>query len=366
MAPLPFPGFEKDRPPVDTFTEQAPQPADLPFIAGGTNVVLLPHMRFLADRAAELWDAGQPLRDGETVSDRVARFAPTSVRPEVWARIRPLVQQAADAAAATPYRAGTLAALTAQLAHWCDREGLAITNEVVFHPDTVDRFVVQGCAQLASGTQLNYRCQLRRVGERLLGPPLYPLRPVPMRASGLVAPYSTTEVAALVGWARGATTFRMRHNLMVLLSFGMGAGLTSQEVNTVVGSDVSEDVDGLLVKVSGPRARIVPVLRRWEDHVREAADLAGWRPVFLTTRTKVSRKDVTGFVERCATADAPRLRVQRLRATWIVHHLAARTPLQALQTAAGASAAQLAGYATYLPALDPGLARRLLREAGSQ
>ena len=46
-------------------------------------------------------------------------------------------------------------AVGTQPAVWVDTLGLPVEPEVVFHPDTVDRFATEGCAHLAPGTRLD-------------------------------------------------------------------------------------------------------------------------------------------------------------------------------------------------------------------
>jgi integrase len=329
-------------------------------------VALLPVAEFLADRASPEWDRGQPLRPGDSVSARIARFSPQDIPAEVWERIGPLVREAATRTAPdSPRLTTTLLTVMAQLAWWCERQGLPMVLDVVLHPDTVDRFVLEGLAHLRSGSQANYQTHLRRVGEVALGPPLYPMRRIPVRRSAEVVPYSPEEVAALLGWIRGLRTDRMHDNATVILSFGLGAGLRRVELNVVLGSEVVADATGVLVRVTTGRwKRDIPVLRRWEEHVAQAAQRSGHRPVFLLDRRGITRDQLTGFIERLPASSAvPKLSPRRLRATWIAHHLRARTPAQILADAAGATPVQLAKYVKYLPAVDPGLARRLLREA---
>src|SRR5207302_9330855 len=105
----------------------------------------------------------------DSVTDRVDRFRPAGLDMSAWRRIAPLVGGVvAEAAPKTAYRAARLLSVTARAVAWCDREGLPLTPEIVLHPDTVDRFAVEGLAGLSRGTQLNYRHQLRRVGEAVL------------------------------------------------------------------------------------------------------------------------------------------------------------------------------------------------------
>lgn len=318
---------------------------------------------FLKDRIAEQWYAGQPVRAQEPVSAAIAKFTPKSLPPEVWSRIGGFVTSSVEQA--TPHTvttAMTLMTIVTQLVVWTDRLGLPFDAEVVFHPGTIDRFAVEGCAHLAAGTQQNYRTWLRDVGHTLC-PDLYPPRQLALPRSDPLEPYSSSDMAALSAWSRGLPSDRYRHNSSVLLDFGFGAGLTSQEISRLVGSDVHGDEDGVTVTVIGDKARDVPVLRRFEDQVKALARLAGSGPIFLPERRGIHNRQIPNFIARCPQGDAPRLNMNRLRATWIVLHLSAGTQLGALAKAAGIDASQLVRYQPYAAALGPTERRRELREA---
>jgi hypothetical protein len=149
----------------------------------------------------------------------------------------------------------------------------------------------------------------------------------------------------------------------VLLALGLGAGLANNEMQRLVGTDIGIDEEGIQITVRGDRPRTIPVLRRWEAHVKNAATVAGDGAVFLPGRPRTSAKAITYFVDRLPPSEVGPLSVQRLRITWIVHHLRAQTPLRVLQTAAGSSAPQLVRYLAYLDDPDPLVTRRLLRDA---
>jgi hypothetical protein len=319
---------------------------------------------FLQDRKALHFYAGQPVRGTEPVSAAMARFTPNSVPKPVWSRIGGFVTAAVEQA--TPYTvttAMTLMTIVTQLVVWTDRLGFPLESDQIFHPGNIDRFVVEGCAHLRPGTRQNYRTWLRDVGQ-VLSPDLYPPRQLVLPRSDPLLPYSTREVGELLAWSRGLPSLRYRHNASVLLAFGFGAGLTSQEISRLIGTDIRRDADGVLVKVIGPKARAVPALRHLEDQIASLAEDANERPIFLPERRGINNRQIPNFIARCPTGDAPRLNMNRLRATWIVHHLSAGTQLGALADAAGIEASQLVRYHRYAEHVDPGLARRQLRQAG--
>ena len=175
---------------------------------------------FLEHRLATSWYAGQPLSVGESVSRVINRFSPRSVPPAQWARIEGLVRDSVRRAVpVSAHSAAALMNVVTQLAVWVESIGQPLSAEVIFHPDTVDRFAKEACANRAAGTQNNYRSQLRGVGSAVLGPEVYPPAPLQLPKADPVAPYSAGEVAAFLCWARGLPTKRYRDNVAVI--FGL-------------------------------------------------------------------------------------------------------------------------------------------------
>jgi len=297
------------------------------------------------------------------VSEAITGYSPLRMAPEVWGRVEEFVRDVVRRAEpGAVYEARRLMNVVAQLAAWADRCGLGLAPEVVLHPDTIDRFVREACGHLQSGTQLNYRTMLREVGASVLGPDVYPLRPLPLWRSELVHPYSPSEQAQLLSWCRGLTTARYRNNIAVLLAVGLGAGLTSDEVCLLRGDDIVRDDYGVVIRVTRGPGREVPVLRRWEEEVAAIGARAGSKPVFLP-HIKVTKRKVANFVSRCPRGDAPSLNMVRLRVTWLVHHISAGTNVVVLTKASGRAINQVVKYAGFAAVPDADEARRQLVEA---
>jgi hypothetical protein len=249
-----------------------------------------------------------------------------------------------------------------QLVVWVDTLGLPLEEGVVFHPDSIDRFAREGCAHLASGTQFNYRRQLRAVGAAVLGPEVFPPPPLSLKRANPLGPYTHREIAALWAWSRGLPTERYRHNTSVVLAYGLGCGLTGQELSHLIGTEVSRGSDGVLVQVGRHRPRVVPVVRRWEDIVADQAAKAGDGPIFLPERMGITRRQIPNFIARCPRGDAPPLNMVRARITWLVGHLSAGTHIKVLAGAAGVDVTQIVRYARYATSPDGDAARRMLRD----
>ena len=76
---------------------------------------------------------------------------------------------------------------------------------------------------------------------------------------------------------------------------------------------------------------------------------------------RAQRKRVSVFTENLPRSDTPKLSSQRLRATWIVRHLEARVPVNALAVAAGINSEELFRYPPRMASVPPDDADRLLR-----
>ena len=324
-----------------------------------------PDCSFAHERRTESWDRGAPLRVGDSVTAAITRFSPKDVHDDVWERIRPVVTAAVTGTSpATPGLARRQLTIATQLAVWADRIGVPLEHTVLFHPETIDRYIREGCAHLSIGSRMNYRSQLWKFGEAVIGPEHFPPHPLPLRRSPTNTPYSKAEVTELVAWSRGLTTSHMRRNAQALLAIGLGAGLSSQEVSRLVGTDVRDSEGLVLVEVIGDKARTVPVLRTWAVPVLQLARESGDRAFFRPERTRITRADIVAFINRCSDREESLFCIQRTRITWMVTHLAAGTHLAALHRASGVTAAQLTKYLAFVPPLADDLAYRELTEAG--
>jgi hypothetical protein len=282
------------------------------------------------------------------VHDVIERFHARDLPPDRAARVEAFVRSAVLAAEPrAPFVAENHLTVVTQIVAWADRIGLELDPGVVFHPETIDRFLLDGCAHLSDGSRLNYRTILWRVGAAVLGPHLFPAKPLPLGRTSMTAPYSDADIIDLVSSSRGLPTPHMRRNARALLAIGFGAGLRSEEIQRLVGTDIRQVGDRVVVDVPGERARQVPVFSVWADDVWAFALESGPRPYFCPERGRITRRDVIGFIERCSVDDKAAFNTQRLRVTWMVHHLSAGTHLLLLTEWAGVGARHLVKYLKY-------------------
>ncbi|MDQ2729325.1 MAG: hypothetical protein M3Y91_16025 [Actinomycetota bacterium] len=281
-----------------------------------------------------------------------------------WAVIEDFVRAAVvDAQPATVYTAAALLSSASGHVLWCwQTAGLALDREILLDRNVIEEFILYGCPTLSPASRGNRRSQLLRMSETLLGPEGSPARLTPLPASDPVRPHSTSELVALRSWANGQTTPTARQDAATLLALGAGAGLAVEDIAWLTAGMVTVDDAGVLLAVPGRRARLVPVLAAWEQPIIEAAAvIPADRPLFRQQRTSPNKNFVSSFMTRSAGVGI-KPSVRRLRATWIVGHLAARTPVVPLMAAAGVDSLEaLTRYLRFVPGIDPADARRALR-----
>ena len=236
----------------------------------------------------------------------------------------------------TPYDRGDLRLALRHLAFWCHATaGLELDSSIVLRRETIDRFVRVGLTGYSSGSQANLRSQLLRVAEFLIDRRHAPVRLRPLASGDATAPYSRKELVALRGWAATQSTDARRANAAVLLSLGLGAGLVANEIGNVTANDLMCDGVGAVVRVTGARARNVPVLNEWTGPlIARVEELSGGTFVFRPGHEAFYPNLVSNFVAR-GQRDGVKPQTQRLRSTWIVRHLNAGTPVKLLMRAAG-------------------------------
>ncbi|MEV4889912.1 hypothetical protein AB0K48_11045 [Nonomuraea sp. NPDC055795] len=106
--------------------------------------------------------------DAET-SAIITGYQPRKAPPEwdlIGDHVRMLVAASAER---SPYRVERLLSATTRLAVWCHRCGLPDDPEVWLRHETIDAFVLTGCADLAPSSAQTYRSWLRHMRATLPG-----------------------------------------------------------------------------------------------------------------------------------------------------------------------------------------------------
>jgi len=261
------------------------------------------------------------------------------------------------AAAAAPVDAADASELLSALAGhaaWLDATGHDVDEAALLDPELVQRWVLVGLAGLSAGTTANYRSRLARVAQAVHGGTA---PAAPLYASDPSAPYRRTDVDAMLVWACAQRTERFARDLRMLLALGLGAGLSTAETLDARRRDVTVTQDGTVtIAVGGVRPRVVQVDPRHAPTLLDAADNGPDTHLLLSGRTgAVGKNGISNLVDQALRSGAgdrrvPRVVPQRMRATWLVGHLAAGTRVDVLLTQAGLdSLGTLDRYLRFVP-----------------
>jgi integrase len=279
----------------------------------------------------------------DAASAAVAGYAPCSISAEAAGFARGVVARAAPS---SPARARALLFAAARLAGFAERVGLEL-DEGLLSEAVIERLTLVGCGDLLPASVRTVRTNLRALARSLERYPK-PL-PAPLPRERAKAPYSEAEIDGYLRLAAAQGRVRRRMRCQAVVCLGAGAGVIAGELRHVRGSDVVERAGGVIVMVSGRRARSVPVLARYHEPLLEAAAFAGER--FIVGGREPGRRNITDELCRALSADRslPRLESGRLRSTWLMT-CARQIGLAGFMQAAGISCSQRFGdLAAQLP-----------------
>jgi len=267
----------------------------------------------------------------------IAAYAPSSVSARAGAFAREVVAAAAPASA---QRAKALLFAASRLGAFGESVGLELRAEVLLHASLIERFVVERGRTLSPATVRTLRSNLRALA-RALEDPSRPA-PTPLGRERAKAPYGDAQIAGYLALAAVQSTRARRMRAQALVCLGAGAGLVGSELRHLRGQDVAWRSGGLVVVVSGPRARTVPVLARFHEPLAQAAAFAA--DDYLVGGREAARRNLTDALcaALCRDAGLPRLESGRLRASWLVA-CAQLIGLRAFMDAAGVRCSQRLG-----------------------
>lgn len=296
---------------------------------------------------------------------RAVEFFDPTLPPAEWAEIQEFVRAAVrDCHPTEPRQAQRFLVVSTRLAHYAWVRGYPLDRQVVFSREFIGQFAHDGLKEFSNSTRATYRSWAFLMSDALLTGPNRRVKAKPIGRGAASVPLTPKEMALAKAWARGQKTENRRVNATMLLALCGGAGLTSIEMSQVTADDVFVDDGGVDIEVRGDRARRVTVLAEWEAPIAAVAQAAMRKDqwLFVPRRRKAYTKNfVHSFV--ADTNDLPfPINSHRLRATWLVTHMAAGTPVKLLAQAAGLDSLDgLRRFVQYVPDIDAVEARRRLR-----
>jgi len=276
-------------------------------------------------------------REGDLAAQAIAAYGPASLSPAAAAFARSAVARAAPQ---TRERAKALLYAAGRLADFGESVGMELEAGALLREASVERFVLTGCPKVSPATRRTLRTNLRALARAHESPSR--LGPAPLPRERAKAPYSQAEIEGYLRAAAAQPTEARRMRATALICLGAGAGIVGAELRRLRGRDVKRRSGGVVVEVSGRRARAVPVLARFGEPLQEAARFAG-RGYLLGGESPV-RRNLTDVLGAALSAEVslPRLQPGRLRSTWLCE-CAQLIGLRAFMDAAGIRCSQRLG-----------------------
>lgn len=242
-----------------------------------------------------------------------------------------------------------LLSMTARFHIWAWTTGVhSLTAETVYTQNRIDRYLDTELRTRSASHRWGTSRQLVSVGKALADRSLQTIR-TPEFAGP--SPFTTTDVASMHSWARSLSTEHSRQNASILLGLAGGAGLTSEEIIAARVGDIEVQDTKVFVHVRTGRRRRVPVRQAWAKVLMRGIDgrVAATEPLFIGYRfPEYPPRLIQQFLDKHPAKVRPT--VSRLRTTWILHHLSAGVPVDALSEFAGfTSPVALVRYIAHMP-----------------
>jgi hypothetical protein len=214
--------------------------------------------------------------------------------------------------------------------------GHPLRREIVLDPRNIDDYIKRGYPVAELSRKTSVRNYLHMLSAELGYGDETRRRARPTKTVDRYAPYTPREYTDFRLTGRTASTDRRQHIWSTVLAVGAGFGVTTPELFEIAPDDFVEDERGLVLHVRG---RTVICLPEWE---RDVAAVVARRALSDSLLSDFMPSDPATYLHNTLnytanTFSQNRYVVERLRTTWIVRHLEAGTPAQAIMRALGVS-----------------------------
>lgn len=305
------------------------------------------------------------LRGGVIVkngAELIAAYRPNGVTPEDWDQhIGPVVRDLTTKSGFTAHYTvhHTMKGLT-RLVVWARINGVSLDPEVLLHPDTVERFIATANSDLNVRSRSTRRAALRTVALAVTTKTPWTPQPPKLRRGYYARPYSSTELGRWWEVATSQKTEIRDRAARAMVALGLGVGVSASEHLTITGNNIIERHGVVAVQIGGLRARTVPCVAAWGEHLLQLASEVGDEPLLGTFSSAANRTyNLMRAIE--VPQSMPRLETPRLRTSWMAGLLTAGVPIKEFALACGLNVIQhMEDFIPFLPDMDEKSAFRRL------
>lgn len=300
---------------------------------------------------------------GSSILEAVDEYVSRSLSAEQFAHVRDFAREVV----LSIDHANTKSAANAMrdvswLAAWCDSVAIPLEVQFVFDPDTITRYIDDGCRDLTDTARRTYRGNLRRIA-REVAPWIHPRPDNKYPRWTLKRPYTDAEVDGFLRLMTNQPKEDLRRRLEALLSLGLGAGLKPGEYQHVRPADLTFDYGVLCVGVGSPR-RVIPVREPFDARLEVLARSCPDTYLLGDRGGSDRRNAVNNIIRRIqGGGNLPPLTIGALRATWLAAYFKS-LGVDALMAAAGVTETHgFTDLARNLPTPDLARIASVLRES---
>ena len=307
-------------------------------------------------RAQLLRERAIPKPVSPAVDAYLSRYRAVDATEVEWEAIGDVVRRfVSDAAFSDMEAVKKHCVATSAYVLWRHREHLSVAADAALTHEAIDQFFLHGMDGGSQRSKNDYRSRLHGLASRV-NPGLDALSITVLGYTSVRSGYTTVEEATIRRVALRQRRPNARRKLCAVVGFAGGGGLDPQELSLLWNTDVEDRGEslGILVHVSGTRARQVVIRRGYEEHVR--VGLVGLKATSLVLgRTEGRSGAASAAVEGAELFDdCPRIDARLLRTTWLTWLLTEPIPLNVILQASGLKSARtLTDLLATMPPVDP-------------
>lgn len=209
------------------------------------------------------------MKDADAV---LSEYTPKLIAPEIWANIRPFVQEGVRAAQPpSAWTALNYIKAVAAFVAWAVEQSMSLDRNKIFAPSVIEHYNAKVLARRPDQYRAHRLAILRIVGRAWTTTAPWQPKNAAYARSLSSEPYTPAEIARYWEIADQQKTPRRTRVAKALIAVGLGAGLMPREHLEITGRSIRDDRGVLVIDVPGSHARTVPVRREWADTVAELA-----------------------------------------------------------------------------------------------